>query len=326
MIKSSAMIGAAETDQSDQASQLSRLIFVGGSPRSGTTLVQRVLDFHPEIYGGPEFDFVPRIAELFRDMRNSIEIGRIDSILDKRSLVQAFRSLLVDLFLPKLEIEGARYLSEKTPSNVLAFDLLEACAPEAKKIFVLRDPRDVVSSMLEVGRRQRLRQGRASQFTGDTVAAVDYMNECLRAGTAAVESSARCLLIYYEDLVCDALAVANKMYRFIGVDELDRLELENKKFQAARNQDSWIDWSTPGTLSGGVEKGRVGVAVQRLAQSDLEYIYFKAFRHPLLAKRYSIPSAGRTARVRWCVARTRATRIKNRARDGWSFLRQCFSQ
>src|SRR5215469_15249068 len=208
MIEKSAIMYASETAHTLQGSQLSRLIFVGGSPRSGTTLVQRILDCHPDIYGGPEFDFVPPIVDLFQDMRHSIRSGRIDFVLNEKNLLQAFRSLLVALLIPKLQTEGVSYLSEKTPGNVLAFAWLEECTPEAKKVLVVRDPRDVVSSMLEVGQRQRHRQCRVSWFVRDAIAAVDYMNQCLKAGIALAESSTNCLVIYYEDIVSDPLAVA----------------------------------------------------------------------------------------------------------------------
>ena len=322
MTETSAILGATETARSLVASQLSRLIFVGGSPRSGTTLAQRMLDCHPEVYGGPEFDFVPPIVALFQDMRRAIQSGRIDAILDEKGLVHAFRGLLVALLLPKLQAQGVSYLSEKTPSNVLAFAWLEECAPEAKKFLVIRDPRDVVCSMLEVGERQRSRQGRASGFVRDTVAAVDYMNQCLRAGTVLAETSANCLVVYYEEMVSDPLSVANRMYRFIGVSEMERLDLENEQFKAARNRESWIDWATPGTMSGGVAKGRVGVAEQQLKRSDLDYICARTIRHPLLAARYSIPSLGWTAAARWCRARCFASRIKDRVPALWTVLRR----
>ena len=326
MIETSTIMGASETAPSLLASQLSRLIFVGGSPRSGTTLVQRILDCHPEIYGGPEFDFVPPIVDLFRGMRESIRSGRIDAILDEKGLVHAFRCLLAALLLPKLQAEGVGHLSEKTPSNVLAFAWLEECAPEAKKILVFRDPRDVVSSMLEVGRRQRRRQGWASEFVRDTLAAVDYMNQCLKAGTALAETGASCLVIYYEDMVSDPLAIGNQMYRFIGVHELDRLDLENEQFEAARNRESWIDWATPGTISGGVEKDRVGIAEQRLKRSDRDYVCAKTIHHPLLTKRYSIPSLGWTVAARWCIARCLALRIKEGTTALWTSLRRRLTQ
>jgi sulfotransferase family protein len=320
MIEQSSIIGTGEAAVSPLAAQLSRLIFVGGSPRSGTTLVQRILDCHPEIYGGPEFDFVPSIVDLFQTMRESIGSGRIDAFLDEKSLTHAFRCLLAALLLPKLQAEGVSYLSEKTPSNVLAFAWLEECAPETKKILVVRDPRDVVSSMLDVGQRQRHRHGRAEGFLRDTIAAVNYMNQCLKAGTAFMESSANCLLIYYEDMVSDPLAAANRMYRFIGVQELEQLDLENEHFKTARNQESWIDWATPGTISGGVEKDRVGVAEKRLKRGDSDYVCAKTIRHRLLNERYSIPLIGLTAAARWCVARCSASRIKLRIKDDLSAL------
>lgn len=311
---------AFETPALALASQLSRLIFVGGCPRSGTTLVQRILDCHPEIYGGPEFDFIPSIVGLFQEMRNSIRSGRIDALLDEKSLVRAFRSLVVSLLLPKLQAEGVSYLSEKTPSNVLAFAWLDECVPEARKILVIRDPRDVVSSMLEVGQRQRRRQGTTSRFIRDTVAAVDYMNRCLAAGTALAETSVNCLVIYYEDMISDTLGIANRMYRFIGVQELDRLDLENERFKAARDRESWIDWATPGTISGGLRKDRVGIAGQRLKRADLDYICAKTIRCPLLTKRYLLPAPTWTTAARWCQARCLASRIKERAPA--SFLRE----
>jgi hypothetical protein len=167
--------------------------------------------------------------------------------------------------------------------------------------------------MLEVGERQRRRQGSASGFVRDIVAAVDYMNRCLKAGAELAETSANCLVIYYEDTISDPLGVANRMYRFIGVQETDRLDLENEQFKAARNQESWIDWSAPGTISGGVEKDRVGIAEKRLKRSEWEYVCAKTIRHPLLTERYSMGTPEWTAGARWCLVRTMAMRIRKNA-------------
>lgn len=326
MIKTYALTGASEEISSLVASQLSRLVFVGGSPRSGTTVVQRILDCHPEIYGGPEFDFVPDVMDLFERMRRSIQSGRIDAVLDEKSLVHAFRSLLVTLFSPKLNSEAVCFLSEKTPSNVLAFARLEECAPEAKKILVIRDPRDVVSSMLEVGRRQRHRQGRAYGFVRDTIAAVDYMNLCLRAGITFAETSSNCLVIYYEDLVSDPLHVANQIYRFIGVHELERLNFENVQFESARNRESWIDWSSPDSARTGIETGSIGVAQRQLKRSDWDFICANTIPHPWLTKRYGFSSTGWTSAARWCVARCLVSRIKDSTPVLWTSLRRRVTQ
>jgi hypothetical protein len=318
MIETTAIRHTSETAPFLLSSQLARLIFVGGSPRSGTTLVQRILNCHPDIYGGPEFDFVPSIVNLFQGMRASIRSGRIERILDDQTLVEAFRRLLVALLLPKLQAEEVSYLSEKTPSNVFVFPWLEECAPEAKKILVIRDPRDVVSSMLEVGRRQRRRTGQTAAFLRDTMAAVNYMNECLKAGAEFAETSPNCLVIHYEDVVADPLLVANRMYRFIGVQEIKRLDLDSGNFEAPRDRER-SEWRTAETLSGEVKKDRVGVAQQRLKRSDWDFVSVKTARHPL-TERYSIPSLRWTVAARWCVVRCLALRIRNSTPALWPAL------
>jgi hypothetical protein len=312
MIENSAALDARPTVPLTPASELSRLIFVGGSPRSGTTLVQRILNCHPEIYGGPEFCFVPELVDLFQDMREAIRSGRIDAILTEQGLADAFRGLLIALLLPKLQSEGVTYISEKTPQNVLAFAWLEEYVPEAKKILVLRDPRDVVSSMLEVGRRQRQRLTGTSDFTEDTVGAVNFMNQCVKAGTELAESSANCLVVYYENLVSNPLIVANEMYRFVGVSETDQLDLGGKQFELARSEETWLDWHLPGTISGPVQKDRIGLAERRLKWGDSDYISLKTIRHPLLTERYSIRPVGWTVGAWWCVVRSVMLRIKER--------------
>ncbi len=150
------------------------------------------------------------------------------------------------------------------------------------------------------------------------------MNEqCLKClSTALAETSANCLVIYYEDMVSDPLEVGNRMYQFIGVSEVDRLDLENEQFEVARNRESWTDWDTPGAISGGVEKGRVGIAEQRLERGELDYICATTIQHPLLTERYSMPSPSWTAGARWCFARAVATRVKEHAFSLRTAIRQ----
>lgn len=54
-----------------------RVVFVGGVPRSGTTLVQRIICSHSDVAGGPEFRFVPRVARLYSDMVAAFRSGSL---------------------------------------------------------------------------------------------------------------------------------------------------------------------------------------------------------------------------------------------------------
>jgi Sulfotransferase family len=288
--------------------ELGRLVFVGGSPRSGTTLVQRVLNHHPKVYGGPEFDFIPGIAELYQRMRNSIRSGRITRIVDEPTLYDAFRELIASLLIPKAEAEGVAVLSEKTPSNVLAFDLLEEIVPESKKILVIRDPRDVINSILEVGNRQRRRLGSTSGFVRDIFAAVKYVNRCLLSGCLFAERSTNCLVVYYEDVVANPLQEANRIYTFLGIEALQQMKLSSSEFEAGKGK-YFQDFCPSDDVGAEVVKNRIGASRSRLSKSDLSYIGSVIVSHPLISGKYQLRMDVNAAGTYWCMIKTITQRL-----------------
>src|SRR5437868_178748 len=96
-----------------------RLIFVGGPPRSGTTLVQKVLCAHPDVAGAGEFGFLPSIVGLRNAMRASVRSGRISEHTSEDKVDEAIGGLVEELLLPLAERRLRRFLVEKTPHNVL---------------------------------------------------------------------------------------------------------------------------------------------------------------------------------------------------------------
>jgi hypothetical protein len=95
------------------ASELgARLIFVGGPPRSGTTLVQKVLSAHPDVAGAGEFDFLPRIVELRNQMRASVRSGRISEHTSEETVDEAFATLVEHLLLPLADRRQRQFVAE----------------------------------------------------------------------------------------------------------------------------------------------------------------------------------------------------------------------
>ncbi len=127
-----------------------RLIFIGGSPRSGTTLVQNMLDSHPLILGGPEFLHLPNVINLRRTIHSSISREWIDIICTRDDVDRYIISSIKKLFLPLADKYQCEFYSEKTPENILVFSELIELFPEAYFIQVIRDPRGIVSSMQQV--------------------------------------------------------------------------------------------------------------------------------------------------------------------------------
>ncbi|HID97510.1 MAG TPA: sulfotransferase [Thermodesulfobacteriaceae bacterium] len=130
-----------------------KIIFVGGSPRSGTTLVKRILDAHSDIYCGPEFDYLPRFCELYSNMKYSLEIGRLKSYTDEHQLREHFRNFILAFFVPLAERFKVHCIAEKTPDNIIWFYELHEIFPEAFLVHVIRNPLDVVASHLRLGKR-----------------------------------------------------------------------------------------------------------------------------------------------------------------------------
>ncbi|OGX35566.1 MAG: hypothetical protein A3C36_02920 [Omnitrophica WOR_2 bacterium RIFCSPHIGHO2_02_FULL_52_10] len=77
------------------------LIIVGGVPRSGTTLVQNMLDSHPDIHGLPEFKILIPIMRLRNLLRGWITGGMIDpGLCSVASIDRNFREFINMFFAP----------------------------------------------------------------------------------------------------------------------------------------------------------------------------------------------------------------------------------
>lgn len=119
-----------------------QLIFVGGAPRSGTTLVQNMLDSHPEIFGGPEFLHIPEIIELRDRMHHSVSRHLIDQVCSHGQVDAQFRTLIEGFLMPPARQPDIRLISEKTPGNVLVFAELMSLWPRALHSRRSRSARD----------------------------------------------------------------------------------------------------------------------------------------------------------------------------------------
>ena len=195
-----------------------RLIFVGGCPRSGTTLVQNMLDSHPDVFGGPEFLHLEDLIRLRKILRRSISVGWIDLFCSHDDLDHHLRTLIQNLFLPLADRQGCTYMSEKSPMNVLVLSELVELFPEANFIHVIRDPRAIVSSMKDVCARAKQKQTDIPYFTANISSSIAYTSRCFKAGFAAVKKAPdKILTIVYESLVKDPEKESKNMCKFIGL-------------------------------------------------------------------------------------------------------------
>jgi tetratricopeptide (TPR) repeat protein len=124
-----------------------RTALLTGFPRSGTTLLEQVLDAHPDLVSSEERDFIGR------ELLHCVVAGR-----GKISLLEALNQLRTQEidrerrryfgameYLLDQPIAGRMHL-DKNPAYNLTIPLVLRVFPETRLIIALRDPRDVVLS------------------------------------------------------------------------------------------------------------------------------------------------------------------------------------
>ena len=193
-----------------------RFALLGGHPRSGTTLLEQVLDSHPDITSVEETEifhddaFTP-LKNRFPDetpLLSFLEPAPNDAIQHSRA--GYFRS--AELFLGKPL--GGRLLIDKNPSLTFLIPALIRVFPEIKLLIALRDPRDVVLSCFM--QPIPLGQVSAAYFTlENTVEEYAVMMSLWQTLAPLIKNPH--LEVRYEDMVDDLESVAWRALDFLGV-------------------------------------------------------------------------------------------------------------
>ena len=117
-------------------------VFLLGFPRSGTTLLEVVLEGHPDVVSLEESELL--IDSVREFMRGPSDLDRL-MLADVKSLEPlraAYWRLVADA---GMQVAGKVFV-DKHPLNTLKLPLIARLFPQAKILFACRDPRDVVLS------------------------------------------------------------------------------------------------------------------------------------------------------------------------------------
>jgi tetratricopeptide (TPR) repeat protein len=125
-----------------------KLALLTSHPRSGTTLLEQVLDSHPIAISADELQVIPETVYVPLG-RKANSPDPVPQVLDRTSLDDLNRVRQVYWS----SMEGAlreplagRLLIDKNPELTMLLPLVARVFPEMKIVFALRDPRDVVIS------------------------------------------------------------------------------------------------------------------------------------------------------------------------------------
>jgi hypothetical protein len=147
-------------------------LFVVGCPRSGTTLLQRMLDNHPILAVANDTHFIPRVIdglppdvdpplnpELVERVRTYKRFYRMElpdaAVYEAAKKCGTYREFVGSLYSELGRLRGKPLAGEKTPDYVRRLPFLHALFPRTKTIHIIRDGRDVALSALEWAREDR---------------------------------------------------------------------------------------------------------------------------------------------------------------------------
>lgn len=133
---------AASTPKRPRAAMPTAHVFVLGFMRSGTTLLETILSTHPDVVDSDEIEFLTGPARAF--LLDEAGLLRL-AALDEREAEHWRAAYWKEVGRAGIAV-GGKVFVDKMPFNSLRLPLIARLFPEAKIIFAVRDPRDVVLS------------------------------------------------------------------------------------------------------------------------------------------------------------------------------------
>ncbi|GAB4286125.1 MAG: sulfotransferase [Marinilabiliales bacterium] len=149
-------------------------IFIAGTARSGTTLLQSMIASHPKIISVPEVHYFDKILykqkllrlfnvikskdatvvkKFFNDIEPALNLSAFDFNLlySKKKWAEKLITTLDQL----ADLNNCIGWVEKTPLNLYYLDIIDKSIKDVKIIHILRNPEDNIASLFQAGRENK---------------------------------------------------------------------------------------------------------------------------------------------------------------------------
>ncbi|MCP4117308.1 MAG: sulfotransferase [Desulfobacteraceae bacterium] len=204
-------------------------VFIIGAARSGTTLLQLMLNAHPDISIMGEVHFFDQVMRIKEYVPEIVSENDVEACFDQLEKVYSFQYLpgienILAVVKARLKKEGgisyekiynalmeetgrlagAKRYGEKTPENIRYLDQLVRTFPNCKIVHIIRDPRAVAASNQKV------------PWTSGTVIASALKWKCeMYASSSFAKKYKNYYELRYEDLISDTEYELRNVCRFI---------------------------------------------------------------------------------------------------------------
>ena len=199
----------------------SNLVFIACQPRSGSTLLQRILGTHPSIHtvsepwvmlhptyalqeNGVQAEYDANLA------RTGLELFLGELPKGRRDYLEGLSRMFGYLYERVLQNTDAHFFLDKTPRYYFILPEIRRIFPEARFILLFRNPLAVLSSIFRTWVR------------GDLLKIARYQTDLLHAPHFLLEGKTELgdatTSIEYEDLVQDSRSEMRRICQHIGLD------------------------------------------------------------------------------------------------------------
>jgi len=240
-------------------SQIKKRIFLVGSARSGTTLLQSILSSHPDIYSFPETHFFSKTLPMRRSKRfiwrfkqkdfqifkqylrlikKEYLLSQVIDIIPHRtmSISKWVNSIIEILDLISIDEKQQIWL-EKTPSHLRYVDLIEKARKDINFIHMIRNGEDVIASLYQ-----------ATNQYPELWGGVRSIENCVKRWKRDIVISSKFIgkrkhfFVIYDDLVKEPAKIIENLCSKLDisyfpemlenyVEQLDKIALKNEKWK-----------------------------------------------------------------------------------------------
>jgi Flp pilus assembly protein TadD len=188
-------------------------VFIVGFPRSGTTLLEQMLDAHPGLQSMDEHPFFNRLADKLRNHHPGI-LSNLD-LLQQRDCDELRKQYLI-MVSATIQRRWSAQLVDKNPLNMMWLPLITRLFPEAKFILALRHPCDVMLSCYMQNFRSSILGAACASLERLAAAYVQAM-ECWLEDARIFQP--QLLVSRYEDLVTDFPGQTRRIANFLELED-----------------------------------------------------------------------------------------------------------
>jgi LPS sulfotransferase NodH len=273
--------------------QITKPIFIVGCPRSGTTILAKILNNHSQIASATEIHFFNHLCTLkkydwtnldedflkrffnetrvedfcsllklsFEEFKEQFEQTTIDTKLDQISQNQ--KRIFDTMMLILLKKKQKTFCCEKTPQHLLSVERILEIYKDAKIIHLIRDGRDTVNSLIKMPWRPEGLLNNSRFWKKYAKLGMEIKNKICHQTENYID-------IKYEDLLLNPEESIKKLTNFIGV-EFEETMLSNKlSNQKETNSNIFSSWESSWKHKAmeELDSTRVGAWQKELSEKD----------------------------------------------------------